>query len=30
MRCSSPFDGYLRGPVGAVVGVVTATVAVLP
>ena len=30
MRLGSPFGGYLRGPVGAVVGVVTATVAVLP
>ena len=30
MRLGSPFDGYLRGSVGAVVGVVTATVAVLP
>ena len=30
MRLDSPFDGYLRGPVGVVVGVVTATVAVLP
>ena len=30
MRLGSPFDGYLRGPVGAVVSVVTATVAVLP
>ena len=29
MRLGSPFDGYLRGPVGAVVGVVIATVAVL-
>ena len=30
MRLGSSFDGYLRGPVGAVVGVVAATVAVLP
>ena len=30
MRLGSPFDGYLRGAVGAVVGVVTATIAVLP
>ena len=30
MRLSSPFDGYLRGPVGVVVGVVTTIVAVLP
>ena len=30
MRLGSPFDGYLHGPGGAVVGVVTATVAVLP
>ena len=29
MLRGSPFDGYLRGSVG-VVGVVTATVAVLP
>ena len=29
MHLGSPFDGYLRGPVGAVVGVITATVAVL-
>ena len=29
MRLSSPFGGYLRGPVG-VVGVVTATVVVFP
>ena len=30
MCLGSSFDGYLRGPVGIVVGVVTATVAVLP
>ena len=30
MHLGSPFDGYLRGPVGAVVGVVIATVVVLP
>ena len=30
MRVGSAFDGYLRGPVDAIVGVVTATVAVFP
>ena len=30
MHLGSPFDGYLRGPVDVVVGVVTATVVVLP
>ena len=30
MRLGSPLDGYLRGPVDVVVGVVTATVVVLP
>ena len=30
MRLGSPFGRYLRGSVGVVVGVVTATVAVLP
>ena len=30
MRVGSPFDGYLRGLVGVVVGVVTATVVVFP
>ena len=30
MRLGSPFDGYLLVPVGAIVGVVTATIAVLP
>ena len=30
MRLGSPFDGYLHGPVGAIVDVVIATIAVLP
>ena len=30
MRIGSPLDGYLRGPVDVVAGVVTATVVVLP
>ena len=30
MHLGSPFGGYLRGPVGVVVGVVTATVVVFP
>ena len=30
MRLGSPLDGYLRGPVDVVVGVVTATIVVLP
>ena len=30
MRLASPLDGYLRGPVDVVVGVITATVVVLP
>ena len=30
MRLGSPLDGYLRGLVDVVVGVVTATVVVLP
>ena len=30
MRLGSPFGGYLYGPVGVVVGVVTATKVVFP
>ena len=30
MRLGSPFGGYLRSPVGVVVGVVTAIVVVSP
>ena len=30
MRLGSPFDGYLLGPVDVVVGVVRATVVILP
>ena len=30
MRFGSPFGGYFCGPVGAIVGVVTASVVVFP
>ena len=30
MRLGSPFGGYFRGPIGVVVGVVTAIVVVFP